>query len=142
VLHPRLLAWHANGFGKVWCEANGKQSVNLASISLSKIRLLPVPIPPRDDQDRLVNEIEARTAALDAAASAAQKSLAWAVQLRRAVLTKAMDGRFDTQLAVDEPASSLMDHVRNERLQVGETKRPARRVTRRAADTFVQETLQ
>lgn len=36
-IHPRLLAWHANNFGKSWAEANGKQSVNLASISLSKI---------------------------------------------------------------------------------------------------------
>jgi type I restriction enzyme S subunit len=138
VLHPRLLAWHANGFGQRWCEVNGKQSVNLASISLSKIKLLPVPIPPRDDQERLVNEIEARTADLDAAVNAAEKSFAQAGQLRRAVLKHAVDGRLDTQLASDEPASSLMDQVQHERVQAAEARRPARRTD----EAFVQETLQ
>jgi type I restriction enzyme S subunit len=34
MLDPRILARHANTFGKGWAQANGKQSVNLASISL------------------------------------------------------------------------------------------------------------
>jgi hypothetical protein len=46
-VHPKLLAWHVNEFGKQWCERNGTQGVNLASISLSKIKMLPVPIPPQ-----------------------------------------------------------------------------------------------
>jgi len=119
VLHPKLLAWHANGFGKGWCEVNGKQSVNLASISLSKIRLLPVSVPPHGDQERLVSEIDARAAALDAAVSAAEKSLTRAVQLRRTVLTHALNGRFNSQSVGDEPASALMGRVLYERTEAG-----------------------
>ena len=42
---PYLLSWYANTVGRRWCERNGRQSVNLASISLSKISQMPVPLP-------------------------------------------------------------------------------------------------
>jgi restriction endonuclease S subunit len=64
-IHPKLLAWHANEFGKSWCERNGKQSTNLASISLSKIRMLPVPIPPPEEQKRIVRALEGQMAMLN-----------------------------------------------------------------------------
>jgi type I restriction enzyme S subunit len=57
-MDPRLLSWAANTFGGPWCERNGKQSVNLASISLSRIRLMPVPVPPREVPDADVARIE------------------------------------------------------------------------------------
>ena len=47
---PRLIAWHANSIGRSWFMANGKRSVNLASVSLKTIRAFPIPVPPRDLQ--------------------------------------------------------------------------------------------
>jgi type I restriction enzyme S subunit len=67
VLEPRLLAWYANEVGHRWFELNGKQSVNLASISLSKIRTFPVPIPPTAEQSRIVDFLEDHLSRLDAA---------------------------------------------------------------------------
>ncbi len=113
-LHPKLLAWHANGSGH-WFEINGKQSVNLASISLRTIKQLPVPVPPREEQPGIVRAVEGRLAEfarLRAALGAAQEA---AAALRRSVLADAFAGRLVPQDPSDESASALLARVRAER---------------------------
>ncbi len=121
VLHPKLLAWHANGYGKGWCEKNGKQSVNLASISLSKIKLLPVPLPPQGVQEQLVDEVEARATALDLAISNAGEALSRGVQLRSLYLARAIEGRLATRDETDEPTALLIRRIQAGRAQAGQT---------------------
>ncbi len=58
ILEPRLLAWYSNECARNWFEKNATQSVNLASISLSKIKQLPVPIAPLTEQHHLVATLE------------------------------------------------------------------------------------
>jgi type I restriction enzyme S subunit len=65
LLDPRLLSWYANEVAHKWFEINGKQSVNLASISLSKIRTFPVPVPPAAEQQRMVGLLEDYLSRLD-----------------------------------------------------------------------------
>lgn len=92
-LDPYLLSWAANSFGGRWCERNGRQSVNLASISLSKIKMMPVPVPPRGEQDAVAKRIrEVMDASLrleSQAVAARQRGLI----LRRALLAAAFSGR-------------------------------------------------
>lgn len=122
-LHPKLLAWHANSFGKGWAETNGKQSVNLASISLSKIRLLPVPVPPRDEQDRLVGHIENHLATVDRQLAAIHVAQQRATLLRRSLLAEAFAGRLVNQDSDDEPASLLLERINAERAAQPKVKR-------------------
>jgi len=112
ILHPKLLAWHANGFGKRWCERNGKQSVNLASISLSKIRMLPVAIPPKDVQRDLVSRIEERLEMADLILGSATSGLERVAAMRKALLRTAFSGKLVSQDPEDEPASVLVDAAR------------------------------
>jgi type I restriction enzyme S subunit len=65
ILHPKLLAWFANECAKGWFEDHGRQTTNLASISLSKIKQLPVPIPPTSEQGRMVELLEDHLSRLD-----------------------------------------------------------------------------
>jgi type I restriction enzyme S subunit len=65
ILHPKLLAWHANSFGRQWFQDNGTQSVNLASISLSTIKSFPVPVPPLAEQRRIVAALDYHVSRLD-----------------------------------------------------------------------------
>ncbi len=123
ILKPSLLAWHANGFGRRWCEANGKQSVNLASISLSKIKLLPVPVPPRDQQDTLVAEAERHLTLLDRAERAALDALDRTFRLRRSLLAEAFAGRLALQDPKDEPASVLLERIGAQRAAEPRTRR-------------------
>jgi type I restriction enzyme S subunit len=92
-LHPKLLSWAANSLGGPWCERNGKQSVNLASISLKRIRLMPVPVPPLDAQPELVQRLEDlhdRSARLD---TVIEGQFARGAALRRSLLASAFSGR-------------------------------------------------
>ncbi|WP_441247390.1 restriction endonuclease subunit S [Kitasatospora sp. McL0602] len=93
LLHPKLLTWHANGFGRQWCERNATQSTGLASIGLGVIRLMPMPVPPPSEQQRLVELVEARTAALESATASAERALVLADRLRLTVLQHAFTGR-------------------------------------------------
>jgi type I restriction enzyme S subunit len=115
VLHPKLLAWHANGFGRLWFERNGTQSVNLASISLSKMKLFPVPIPPPDIQQSLVSEAEKNLTLLDNAEDVIRHTLERVKHLRKALLREAFEGRLVSQHPSDEPALDLLVRIRSER---------------------------
>lgn len=115
-IHPKLLAWHANGFGKAWCDRNGTQSVNLASISLRKIKLLPLPIPPQEIQEQLVKTIELHLEGVATARATAETALAHARDLRAALLNAAFTGALVPQDPADEPASALLDRIRAARV--------------------------
>lgn len=69
ILHPKLLAWFANECAKEWFEKHGKQTTNLASISLSNMKRLPVPVPPLDEQKRLLDALDEHLSRLDGATS-------------------------------------------------------------------------
>jgi type I restriction enzyme S subunit len=72
-IRPKLLSWWTNTIGGEWCERHGRQSVNLASISLSRIRQMPVPVPPVLEQEKLeaaIDEVQDGVARLRESASA------------------------------------------------------------------------
>ncbi|GCB88107.1 restriction endonuclease subunit S [Streptomyces noursei] len=92
-LHPKLLAWHANGFGRQWCERNATQVTGLASIGLGKIRLMPVPVAPAAEQQRLVALVDAHLTSLRAASAAAERAVDVAVRLRSNLLQQAFTGQ-------------------------------------------------
>ncbi|MGW2867269.1 hypothetical protein [Kitasatospora sp. NPDC001225] len=92
-LHPKLLAWHANGFGRQWCERNATQVTGLASIGLGKIRLMPVPVAPASEQQRLVALVDAHLTSLRASSAAAERAIDVAVRLRSNLLQQAFTGQ-------------------------------------------------
>ncbi|WP_116046400.1 restriction endonuclease subunit S [Amycolatopsis palatopharyngis] len=86
-LRPKLLAWFANECAREWFERYGKQTTNLASISLSMIKQLPVPIPPLDEQERLQDLLEDHLSRLDAAATYFDQAGRRARRLRAAIVS-------------------------------------------------------
>jgi len=114
-VHPKFLSWHGNTFGKFWFEENGKQTTNLASINLTKLGLLPVPLPPLAEQQRIVAEVERRLAIADGVAATVESALARAARLRQSILKRAFEGRLVPQDPNDEPASALLARIRQER---------------------------
>ncbi|MCE4948750.1 hypothetical protein LVX13_37540 [Streptomyces albulus] len=83
---PTLLARYVNSLARPWLEANATQSVNLASISISKIKQLPVPVPPSAEQLRILAALEGRLARLDVSAKQLNSVLADLDRLAAAVL--------------------------------------------------------
>ncbi|AVT29977.1 restriction endonuclease subunit S [Plantactinospora sp. BC1] len=126
VLHPKLLAWHANGFGRRWFEVNGLQSVNLASISLRKMKEFPVPVPPLAEQPHLVQLAERYLSLLDGMEKAIGSARRKADGLKASLLATAFAGRLVPQDPNDEPASELLARIRAERAAVPPKQRAAR----------------
>jgi type I restriction enzyme S subunit len=93
LLRPKLLSWWVNTVGGEWCERHSRQSVNLASISLSRMRQMPIPVPPQGEQQHLEQQIEALTSGTARLRSATNDVRARAVTLRAALLAAAVAGK-------------------------------------------------
>ncbi|MFD4899470.1 restriction endonuclease subunit S [Streptomyces sp. NPDC058411] len=122
ILLSELLAYHANSSAR-WFEVNGKQTTNLASISLKKIRNLPIPVPPMGEQLGILQQISEQLDALTRAGAAVEVGLKRAVTLRSALLRKALTGNLVPQDPADEPATTLLARIASER----DATKPARR---------------
>jgi len=131
-LDPRLVAWHANSYGRNWFARNGKQSVNLASVSLSTIKQFPVPIPPEDEQEQLVADLLERLEQLRRLRAGVERATARSTNLRRELLAAAFRGYLVDQDPTDEPADVLLARIRSEREAGAPKKEPrTRKVTAR-----------
>ncbi|MEU9076878.1 restriction endonuclease subunit S [Kitasatospora sp. NPDC048538] len=136
-IEPKLLSWYANGSG-AWFERNGKQSVNLASISLSKIKKFPLPVPPSTEQQRIVERIENDLSVMDNVCELVARSRVRSISLRRALLAKAFSGRLVRQDPSDEPAGVMLMRVAAERGSTN-AKPKRQRMTQRTRSTTAQQ---
>ena len=92
-LDPYFLSWTTNTFGGRWAEQNGKQSVNLASISLRMIKQMPVIVPAPGDAERVVAALRETLDSYDRLASALESARRRGTCLRRSLLASAFSGR-------------------------------------------------
>lgn len=125
---PYFVSTHANTWGRAWFEAHGKQTTNLASINLGTLKQLPIPAPPRSEQQAIMGALQeagdVKTRVLEVIDHARLRARV----LRRSILAAAFSGQLVPQDPTDEPASVLLDRIRAERAAAEPTKR-----TRRAA---------
>jgi type I restriction enzyme S subunit len=92
-LNPKFISWYANSFGQQFFFAEGKHTTNLASISMTKLKRLPVPIPPTAEQRRIVDEVERTFSVIEELETAEIADLQRATRLRAAVLQHAFGER-------------------------------------------------
>jgi type I restriction enzyme S subunit len=91
-MNPKLLSWYANTFGQKFFFDEGKHTTNLASISMTKLKGLPVPIPPPSEQTRIVAEVERRLSVVEELEAVVAANLQRATRLRQSILQKAFTG--------------------------------------------------
>lgn len=108
-LSSRFISYYANAFGQPFFMTKGKQSVNLASISLTAISGLPIPLPPLDEQAEIVELIEERISQIDGGMTASECELVRSKALRQSILKDAFSGRLVPQDRADEPAKELLE---------------------------------
>jgi type I restriction enzyme S subunit len=120
---PAFVSHYTNTFGQQFFLDQGAQTVNLASISMSKVRALPVPIPPVDEQREILSRVQALLTVAETVEGHITAASSQADRLVQAILGKAFRGELvptDAELARQEgrdyePASRLLERIRRER---------------------------
>jgi type I restriction enzyme S subunit len=79
------------------------------------LRSYVFPLPPLAEQRRIVAEVERRLSVADEVARTVEQSLAQAQRLRQSILKKAFEGKLVAQNPEDEPASVLIENIRQQK---------------------------
>lgn len=107
-LNPFFVSHYANEMGRRFFIEEGKQTTNLASISLSKISMLPVPIPPPAETAEILRRVSDALAASADTLAVLDAEAADAARLKQSILKAAFEGRLAPQDESDESASALL----------------------------------
>ncbi|AUY49231.1 restriction endonuclease subunit S [Streptomyces sp. CB01881] len=94
-------------------------TTNIAHLSSKRLKNVEFPIPPLEEQKRLVQRCEELLTDSDALERALKHGLARAQSLRKAILGRAFTGTLVPQDPKDEPASALFDRIRAEQAASG-----------------------
>lgn len=124
-LQPMYLSHYANQMGQAFFIDQGKQTTNLASVSMSRVRRFPVAVPPAAEQLALVTLITDRLAEASKISQTVLTSEQQLSALERAILAKAFRG----ELVPREPSNEAADTtlVRSSPAeQSAKTSKPAR----------------
>lgn len=91
-------------------------------VSLSYLREFPVPIPPIEEQQRIVDRVNVLMSKLDEFSEIEQQLIAlkanFPADLRGAILQAAMQGKLTEQLESDTPVEQLLTSIENGREQL------------------------
>jgi type I restriction enzyme S subunit len=125
-LRPRFLSWYGNSSGQRYFFDEGKQTTNLASINMTKLKALPVPLPPLAEQDRIAEEVERLLSIADEMDGVVAQDVRRCQRLRQSILKWAFEGKLVDQDPTDEPAEKLLERIRAERANTETPKRTRR----------------
>jgi type I restriction enzyme, S subunit len=89
----------------------GGRGVGLQNLNLKQIAAVPIPTLPRDEQHRILAELERQLSIIDAMEVSIDSVLKRSATLRRAILEQAFTGRLLQQDPTDEHASVLLDRI-------------------------------
>ncbi len=131
--HSKWISHWGNTFGQLYFEAQGKQTTNLASINKTVLSRFPVPLPPIEEQEEMIQRLENQTAIIDRLEQNVASSLEKLNALRQSILKTAFAGQLVAQDPSDEPASVLLDRIRAEREKTVKNKTPKKKNKGKAA---------
>lgn len=85
------------------------------ALNRARVVALKIPLPPLEDQGRLVDEIERQLSLSDTLTGGIDRTSRRTAALRRSILEQAFSGKLVPQDPSDEPASVLLERIEAER---------------------------
>src|SRR5579883_305310 len=111
-----FLCFYINShYGRVWVKSVYTQQAGQANVNGSKLQAMAFPVPPLAEQAQIVAEVEARLSEIAKMEEVIEHSLRRAELERQSILREAFAGRLVEQNPEDEPASVLLERIREER---------------------------
>ena len=86
-----------------------------SALTIEKLKILEVPTPTYDIQNKIVNEIDSRFSVCDKLEETVNKSLEKIKYLRQSILKKAFEGNLVPQNPEDEPVEKLLERIKQEK---------------------------
>ena len=91
--------------------------ININNLRRENIETMLIPLPPLAEQEQIVSELERHLSVADAAEATLEAELKRAERLRQSILKHAFSGKLVPQDPNDEPASVLLEKIRDEKDQ-------------------------
>ena len=115
-LEPSLLAlvWNSAAV-RQQLEGQARTTAGIYKVNQGMLNDVRFPLPPREEQARIVSEVERQMSFVEGCERAVDAGLERSAALRRSVLKAAFEGRLVPQDPTDEPASVLLERIRAER---------------------------
>jgi type I restriction enzyme S subunit len=107
-IDARFLSHYLNEIGRAFFFDAATQTVNLASVNMSKVSRAPVPFPPEAEIAEIIRMVGDMLAQTERGMTAAEQTQ----ELRQSILHAAFTGRLVPQNSTDEPAAALLARVR------------------------------
>ncbi len=101
--------------GHRYIEQVRTQQVGQSNVNSTKLRVMPVPLPPLPEQRRIVAKIEELFAIADQIEQQAEAAKKRTDRMEQAILAKAFRGELVAQDPSDEPASVLLERIKGEK---------------------------
>ena len=103
-----------SNYEKEYCQSVKTDGVNQSNINSQKLAKFLIPIPPLQEQERIVSVIESSFALIDEIESNKLSLAQFIKQAKSKVLDLAIRGKLVTQNPNDEPTSLFLERIRNE----------------------------
>lgn len=109
------LGWLLSAPGREHIRRVASSTSGLYNLSLSKVSALPVALPPLAEQERISDEIDRLLSVVDILTPGVDADRRRVARLRQSILKWAFEGKLVDQDPDDEPASVLLERIREQR---------------------------
>lgn len=120
---PPFISFFINSvYGRAWIRSVVSQQVGQANVNGTKLKKLAIPLPPFDEQMKIVSELERLFSIIFESESIIQKEINRGQSLRQSILKRAFEGKLVPQDPDDEPASVLLERIKAEKAKPKKSK--------------------
>jgi type I restriction enzyme S subunit len=112
---PWWLTWCViSPLGRRWLRGVLSHTAGQANVNGTKLAEYTIPLPPLAEQAAIVEAVNEKLSQIDGLESEIECGLARASRLRQSILKAAFEGRLVPQDPADEPASVLLERIRQQ----------------------------